>query len=79
MKEGKRLRRASAPLQAGLGGVHRIRFQKQKQKIKRKKIYLFFLLSLSDLWIDVWIQFASPEIAQQYQCYVADKPSASAH
>src|SRR5262245_16511496 len=43
---------------------------KQKKKIKcfqrDKSLYLSFL-SLFELWVDMWVQLATAEIAEQYQ------------
>src|SRR5262249_1558477 len=44
-----------------------------------EKIFLSFLsLSRSRLWVAMWVQTETAEIAQYFQLEMADKPSASA-
>jgi hypothetical protein len=60
--------------------MHRIQFKKKKKRFKDFCLLSFSLslsLSLLDVWEDMWVQTDKSEIAQSYQCMMADKLSAS--
>src|SRR5262245_59152005 len=74
-----RLSRHSPPAR-GCGGRHRPRSEKKKIKTKTSPRKISFLLSLfrsAQMWVDVWIQLDTEQVAQQYQHAMADVPSAS--
>jgi len=56
-----------------MGGMHRTQLKKKEIKyLKIKEIFFFFFLSslplsLSAVWVEMWVETEKHEIAKQYQ------------
>jgi hypothetical protein len=83
--ESKRRQRTSAvrppsfPAGGGVCTGSSARKKINKSKDFAAKVFLFLLsLSLNKMWEGLWVQTEPAQIAQQYQRWMAERPSASA-